>query len=69
MGQQEVINFLRKHKKGWLTARQIAEKLKASYGSVTTNLKKLRQSKQVKFKISTKDPKSQRKRKVFVYRY
>ncbi len=67
MGQQEVFIFLRKNRSRWLTARQIAEKLNASYGSVVSSLKKLRQSKEIKFKIISNT--NLRKRKVFAYKY
>ena len=44
MGQQEVYSFLKKHKGKWYTSKEIADKLEASHGSVTTCLKKLRDS-------------------------
>ena len=44
MGQQEVYDFLKKHKGKWFTSKEIADKLRASHGSVTTCLKKLRDS-------------------------
>ena len=44
MGQQEVYDFLKKHRSKWYTSKEIANKLKASHGSVTTCLKKLRDS-------------------------
>jgi len=44
MGQQEVYDYLKKHKGKWFTSKEIAEGLKASVGSVTTSLKKLRDS-------------------------
>lgn len=44
MGQQEVYDFLKKHKGRWYTSKEIADKLEASHGSVTTCLKKLRDS-------------------------
>ena len=44
MGQQEVYDFLKKHKSKWYTSKEIADKLEASHGSVTTCLKKLRDS-------------------------
>ncbi len=44
MGQQEVYNFLKKNKGKWYTSKGIADNLKASLGSVTTCLKKLRDS-------------------------
>jgi len=50
MGQQEVFNFLKNNRNGWFTSRQIADNLKASYGSVSVSLMKLRKSEQIKFK-------------------
>lgn len=67
MGQQEVITFLNKNRSKWLTARQVAEKLNISYGSVVSSLKKLRQSKEIQFKIISNT--NLRKRKVFAYKY
>jgi hypothetical protein len=42
MGQHKVITFLKENKKKLFTARQIADKLKASFCSITMSLKKLR---------------------------
>ena len=44
MGQQEVYDFLKKHRGKWYTSKEIADGLKASVGSVTTCLQKLRDS-------------------------
>ena len=44
MGQQEVYDFLKRHRSKWYTSKEIADKLEASHGSVTTCLKKLRDS-------------------------
>jgi biotin operon repressor len=44
MGQQEVYDFLKKNKTMWFTSKEITKKLKISLGSITTSLKKLRQS-------------------------
>ena len=44
MGQQEVYDFLRKNKSKWFTSKEITKMLKISLGSVTTSLKKLRQT-------------------------
>ncbi len=52
MGQQEVYNFLKKHREKWYTSKQIAKGLGVSLGSVTNNLKKLRQSKEILYKES-----------------
>ena len=50
MGQQEVYDFLCKHKGKWFTSREISEKLKISIGSVTMSLKKLRKTNIIKYK-------------------
>ena len=54
MGQQEVYDFLCKHKGKWFTSRQISEKLGVSIGSVTMSLKKLRKTNLIKFKNTGK---------------
>ena len=50
MGQQEVYDFLKKHKGKWHTSKEIANGLKASVGSVTTCLQKLRDGSDIDFK-------------------
>lgn len=52
MGQQEVYEFLTKHKGKWFTSRQIANALDISIGSVTMSLKKLRKTNIIEFKNS-----------------
>ncbi len=54
MGQQEVYTFLKKNDGRWFTSKEIANKLNASLGSVTTCLKKLRDSSAVSFKYPNK---------------
>lgn len=49
MGQQEVYDFLKKRRSKWFTSKEIANGLKASVGSVTTCLKKLRDSSAIYF--------------------
>ena len=49
MGQQEVYDFLKKYKSRWHTSKEIANGLKASVGSVTTCLQKLRDSSAIDF--------------------
>jgi DNA-binding transcriptional regulator GbsR (MarR family) len=51
MGQQEVYDFLKKNKRKWYTSREISTALKLSIGSVTMSLKKLRNSKSLKYKM------------------
>ena len=63
MGQQEVYDFLKKNKDTWFSSKEIAEKLEASVGSVTTTLAKLRKQKDIKFKRSLK------KRNMYFYSF
>ena len=69
MGQQEVFTFLKKNRNNWFTSRQIADKLKASYGSVSVSLMILRQSEQIKFKKNILSDKTPGRVGKFVYRY
>jgi len=69
MGQQEVYTLLKRHRNKWLSAREIAEKLKMSSGSVITSLKKLRKCNIVNYKLTTGATKSGSKRKVYIYRF
>ena len=66
MGQQEVYTFLKRNNRKWFTSKQIANKLSASLGSVTTCLKKLRDSSSVSFKYP--DKMGQRKNS-YVYKF
>jgi len=52
MGQQEVYDLLKRHRKKWLSTREVADKLKISSGSVTMSLKKLRKTKLVDYKLA-----------------
>ncbi|MFH2021165.1 MAG: hypothetical protein ABIJ34_07130 [archaeon] len=52
MGQQEVYDFLKKHKDTWWSSKEIAGKMVASLGSVTTTLNKLRKRHDIKYKMS-----------------
>ncbi len=63
MGQQEVFDFLRKNNKNWWPSKEIAKKLNASVGSVTTTLTKLRKRKEIQFK------KSKEKTNMYLYMY
>ena len=69
MGQQEVFTFLKKNRNKWFTSRQIADKLKASYGSVSVSIMKLRQSEQIKFKKNKLRTKTPGRVGKFVYRH
>ncbi len=65
MGQEEVYTLLKRHKEKWLSAKEIAKRLKASSGSVITSLKKLREGKIISFKLAKRIA----NRKVYVYRF
>ncbi len=67
MGQQEVFTFLEKNRNKWFTSRQVADKLKASYGSVCVSIMKLRMSGQIKFKKSKLRTKTYGRVGEFVY--
>ena len=69
MGQQEVFTFLKRNSNKWFTTRQIAERLKTSFGSVTTNLKILRESKQVNCEKTIAKFHRLGRRAVFVYKF
>ena len=69
MGQQEVFTFLEKNRNKWFTSRQIADKLKVSYGSVSVSLMILRQSEQIKFKKNKLRTKTPGRVGKFVYRH
>jgi DNA-binding MarR family transcriptional regulator len=69
MGQQDVYEYLKKNKSKWLSARDIAAGLKASLGSVTNNLKKLRESKQIYFRMNDRTIKPAGKKKIYEYKF
>lgn len=68
MGQQDIINFLRKSKVKWFNASQIAVKLNVSVGSVLACLRRLRKSKLIDFKSQMTKAGTVYK-KVFVYKF
>ena len=69
MGQQDIYNVLKKNKKQWLDAREIANKLGISFGSVIANLSKLRKAGIVLFKHIYKTVKPCGKRLVMIYKW
>ena len=52
MGQQEVYNYLRDHPDEWFTSRNLEKLLNISIGSINESLRKLRERKEIDFKIS-----------------
>jgi len=67
MGQQEVFTFLENNRNKWFTSRQIADKLKASYGSVSVSIMKLRKSGQIRFKKNKLPTKTHGRVGKFIY--
>ena len=67
MGQQEVYDFLKKHRSRWFTSKEISTLLKVSIGSVTSCLKKLRESSSIDFKYSYMKERS--KKKAYLYKF
>jgi len=65
MGQQEVYDFLKKHRNKWYTSKEIADGLKASVGSVTTCLQKLRNSSAIGFEYG----KGHSRKNAYVYMF
>ena len=55
MGQQDIYDFLKGNQEDWYTSRDLSEKLSISIGSVTMSLKKLRESKAIKFKTTKRN--------------
>ena len=49
MGQQEVLDFLEKHKSNWFTSDELSALLKTSQGAVGRSLLKLRRIGYVRF--------------------
>ena len=65
MGQQEVYDFLKKHRGKWYTSKEIADGLRASVGSVTTCLQKLRDSSD----IDSEYGKGHSRKNAYAYRF
>lgn len=69
MGQQDTYAFLKEHKDKWFSSREISKGLNASLGSVTNNLKKLRESKQILSRMVDRKIRPAGKRKIYEYKY
>ena len=69
MGQFEVYEFLKENKRKWFTARDISKALKASFGSIGTNLKKMRDRNELMFKKVKTKVSSSGKKEVYAYKY
>jgi len=55
MGQQDIYDFLKKHSTKWFTSKELSQKLGISIGSVTMSLKKLRESRSVKYQTTKRN--------------
>ena len=52
MSQQEILDFLRKHKNEWFTVKQIASYLNIPEARVNSNIKRLRKSIYICYKLN-----------------
>ncbi len=50
MGQQEILEYLKKNRTKWFSTKELSEKLHISIGSITFSAKKLRKTRFVYFK-------------------
>lgn len=55
MGQQDIYDFLKNNKEDWYTSKELSKHLGISIGSVTMSLKKLRESRSVKFQTTKRN--------------
>ena len=55
MGQQDIYDFLKNNKEDWYTSKELSKHLAISIGSVTMSLKKLRESRSVKFQTTKRN--------------
>jgi len=69
MGQQEVYNLLKKHRTNWLSAKDIADKLRVSVGSVTVSLSKLRKTNLIYFRSRSETKNSIVRNKCYTYKF
>ena len=70
MGQQEVYDLLKKYRKQWFNAREIAGLLNISFNNITSNLKRLKQADVIMCKTVVRAVKTNgESRQVYVYKY
>ncbi len=55
MGQQDIYDYLKNNQAGWYTSKELSKALGISIGSVTMSLKKLRESRSVKFQTTKRN--------------
>ena len=53
MSQQDVHDFLKKYKSKWYKAEHIAQRMSVSLGSIQRSVKKMRERKEIYFKVGT----------------
>lgn len=69
MGQWETYDFLKENKGKWFTAREIADQLGVSFGSVIGSLKRLRRAGLIEFKkVEGEYQDSSSLKKIYAYR-
>lgn len=69
VGQQDVLDILKKYKDRWFDSREIAKLLDLSFKTVVSNLMRLRKAGIVLYKTSMKIIAPAGKKKVFLYKY
>ena len=69
MGQQEVLDVLKKYSDQWFDSREISEMLDASFKTVVSNLKRLRKAGIVMYKETMKIISPAGKKRVYIYKY
>ena len=55
MGQQDIYDHLKKNSLRWYTSKELSQALGISIGSVTMSLKKLRESRSLKFQVTRRN--------------
>jgi len=55
MGQQDIYDFLKNNQAKWFTSKELSSHLGISIGSVTMSLKKLRESRSVKYQTTKRN--------------
>ena len=69
MGQQEVYDLLKEHRKQWLMARDVTKLLNITFNNATCNLKRLRNAGVIISKMVVRTVQPAGKREVYVYKY
>lgn len=70
MSQWDIYGFLKRNKEGWFTAKQLAEQLGASSGSVASCVRRLRKADLVACKtVKWARPGMTNQKDIFAYRF